>query len=196
MDHLSTATKILREARNSIANLAEKAIRSQDFDTVGRLAAMAKQLDSLCSSGAESSASLQIARAIDPISNSIDNASPRKRSKKTTPHFKRTGSDLAKVAPKKNGKGTYEHKAPKSVLDLLVGRLSIAKSNEQLVRLDEILPGKTAGEKDDIPSYQAYLCLGWLRDEGLVVQHGRRGYTIPAPESLRTDVERKFLKLG
>jgi hypothetical protein len=38
----------------------------------------------------------------------------------------------------------------------------------------------------DSPTYQFYVCLAWLRSVGLVVQHGRQGYTVPDPAKLKS----------
>lgn len=42
---------------------------------------------------------------------------------------------------------------------------------------------ENAGES--APSYQIYVALAWLRDEELIQQHGRQGYSITT-EQLRT----------
>ena len=47
--------------------------------------------------------------------------------------------------------------------------------------------GDDAG--DDVPSYQAYLCLAWLVAAGLVSRHGRQGYTVAAAGDVDAAVE-------
>ena len=46
-----------------------------------------------------------------------------------------------------------------------------------VISMDVVLPLK--GEDGiDVPDYQAYLCLAWLRTIGAVEQRGREGYTM------------------
>ncbi len=48
-----------------------------------------------------------------------------------------------------------------------------------------------------ISSCQVYLCIAWFRRAGLVVQHGRRGYTLPiAPAKFPAKVKSAWRELG
>ncbi len=38
----------------------------------------------------------------------------------------------------------------------------------------------------EIPSYQVYLTLAWLRKEGLLERRGRSGYVVMDPQQLET----------
>ena len=44
----------------------------------------------------------------------------------------------------------------------------------------------------EVPGYQVYLCLAWLRSEGLVTKHERQGYTADSPDSLEKDVASRW----
>ena len=45
--------------------------------------------------------------------------------------------------------------------------------------MEENLPLKDPADGTEIPTYQVYLCLAWLRQAKLVEQHGRQGYSLP-----------------
>jgi hypothetical protein len=103
----------------------------------------------------------------------------RGRSRKNEyPKFLREGQSLVKIGWSKSDKKPYEHRAPKRVLDVLVAALLELGQGGRRFTTDELLPLRDG--KDDIPSYQAYLTLAWLRAEHLVRQHGRQGYSLPA----------------
>jgi hypothetical protein len=61
--------------------------------------------------------------------------------------------------------------------------------------MDKLLPIKD-GDGGEVPGYQAYLCLAWLRATGLVQQHGRQGYTISKKTDLAAAVEGAWEKLS
>jgi hypothetical protein len=43
--------------------------------------------------------------------------------------------------------------------------------------------------------YQLYLCLAWLKSEGLIKQHGRRGYSINDLDTFGDRVQRAWDEL-
>ncbi len=50
--------------------------------------------------------------------------------------------------------------------------------------MEENLPLKDPADGTEIPTYQVYLCLAWLRQAKLVEQHGRQGYSLPSSAHL------------
>ena len=57
-----------------------------------------------------------------------------------------------------------------------------------------VLTGPQLGT--EIPTYQAYLCLAWLRGAALIEQHGRQGYSVPAAAQLAGLAVRRFEQLA
>jgi hypothetical protein len=112
------------------------------------------------------------------------------------PRFLRDGNALVKIGWSKKEKKRYEHKAPKPVLDLLVASLSTAGRDGLRFIFDDLLPLSEPGDGAEVPSYQAYLCLAWLRSEQLVEQHGRQGYSIRRPDQLTASVEEHWGRLA
>jgi hypothetical protein len=108
------------------------------------------------------------------------------------PQFHRDDNHLIKIGWSKKEKRQYEHKAPKTVLDLLVASLLAVSRDGYRFTTEDVLPLRDAGEDTDVPSYQAYLCLAWLRSVGLVEQHGRQGYSLPQPVQLGILVEDRW----
>ncbi len=102
------------------------------------------------------------------------------------PKFLRDGENLVKIGWSKKDRSPYEHRAPKRVLDLLVKSLVSAGRSGRRFTTEDILPLHEPEEGAEIPSYQAYLCLAWLRSEKKIDQHGRQGYSLPQPEGFPT----------
>jgi hypothetical protein len=100
------------------------------------------------------------------------------------PKFLRDGENLVKIGWSKKDRSPYEHRAPKRVLDLLVDSLLGAGRDGRRFTTEDILPLHEPEEGAEVPSYQAYLCLAWLRSEKKIEQHGRQGYSLPDPEDL------------
>ena len=50
--------------------------------------------------------------------------------------------------------------------------------------MEDVLPLHDE-EHAEIPSYQVYLSLAWLREIRAVAQHGRDGYSVRSPSDLR-----------
>ena len=115
--------------------------------------------------------------------------------RKEYPKFLKDKNDLVKIGWSKSEKSPYEHKAPKSVIGVLAQALMQAGRGGRRFAMDEILPLKQSGGDGDVPSYQAYLALAWLRVESLVTQHGRQGYSLPKGVNLPDEAERRWGKL-
>ncbi len=118
----------------------------------------------------------------------------RKRGRRSEyPKFYGREDWLIKVGYSKS-EGEYEHKAPKAVLFSLVEALVKASRKSRQFSMNDVLP-LTTGDGSEIPSYQPYLCLNWLRECGLVEQHGRQGYSIPGTSEWRAEVQARWERL-
>jgi hypothetical protein len=96
--------------------------------------------------------------------------------RKTTreyPRFERQGDRLIKVGWSKKDRAEYEHRTDKHIASAV--SLYLAEvPKEKTFRMDDLLPIEIDGS--DVPLYQAYLVLAWLRDRGLIGKQGKDGY--------------------
>lgn len=114
--------------------------------------------------------------AIDPLKQTVFETS-ESRSETTYPQFYRDGQQLVKIGYSKSERRTYEHRSPRAVLDRLrVLVMELGKSGAKFTT-EQLTPPLELRMKD-VPSYQVYLCLAFMIRRGLVVRHGRSGYTI------------------
>lgn len=114
---------------------------------------------------------------------------------KEYPKFFRNGDVLVKIGWSKTQKTEYEHKAPFSVVSDLATAISQASSRKKQFAMDTILPLKSSADGQEIPSYQTYACLGWIREEGLIIQHGRQGYSLKPKTELTISIQELFKRL-
>jgi len=105
------------------------------------------------------------------------------------PKFARNGDRLVKISWSKTRKSAYTHHAPRQIVLLLMQRMREAAPDDGLIVMASVLPLVDDGV--EVPSYQSYLALAWLRSIGVVAQHGKQGYSIHdadlAPGDLDTE---------
>jgi len=111
------------------------------------------------------------------------------------PKFLREGDNLIKIAWSKKERAEYEHRASAKTLFMLIKTLAEAGANRRRFIMDDILPRIKSGEGGETPSYQAYLCLAWLKAVGLVTQHGRRGYSLSHPTRFESEAQEHWQRL-
>ena len=99
------------------------------------------------------------------------------------PRFVREGDALVKIGWSKKSKSEYEHRAPRDVLGQITAAIrDLARAGSRFT-VEEILAG-IAAKGAEIPSYQTYLCIAWMRENALLEQHGRQGYSLARPTQL------------
>ncbi len=111
------------------------------------------------------------------------------------PRFFREGNVLVKLGWSRTEKAPYEHKAPRKLVDLLADAVGNAGRGGRRFTTEEVLHLEDPKEGSELPGYQVYLALAWLRIEGLVVQHGRQGYSLPPGIDLPRAVEEHWQRL-
>jgi hypothetical protein len=115
--------------------------------------------------------------------------------KREYPKFLRDGEELLKIGWSKREKKAYRHKAPKRIVLLVSQALQHAGQRAQRVVMEQVLPIRDPQTETDVPTYQAYLSLAWLRKEKLIVQHGRQGYTLASETPLEATLEARWANL-
>lgn len=185
------AIKSIRQCETELRSLLAAAADAGEYEVVLKLTSWAQQLAALAASSVDGSSSARKPASVTPSS-----SAKRAAKGKDYPHFGRRGESLLKVGWSKREKKEYEHKAPKRAVDLLVSALVRIGTNGRIFQANDILPLADPDEGNEIPAYQVYLTLAWLRSLGLVDQHGRQGYSITKPKELVATVEGAWHSLG
>lgn len=190
---------MLREAEGEMRRILSDAAKAGDYNSVVKLASWARQLTemmgepplALHSRGALTAPS----RTTSAVGRSavLKAKSPRGQ-RSSYPTFHRQNDRLVRVAWSKREKKEYEHKTPRAALEVVATAVAELGSDGRIFTMEEVLPVADS-EGVEIPSYQAYVALSFLRNAGLVEQHGRQGYSIPRATELKTDLESLWLDL-
>jgi hypothetical protein len=178
---LDRAEGALRRCEAEMQTLVADAARSSKYDEIDRLTAIARSLDEMASSTAS-------AQRLDrlPDAGVLSLSAPRQptpgRRRRSVaradyPKFTRDGVHLVKTGWSKKKREEYVHRASRDQAESIVLSLTARGSTSETVPIDDIL---SIRDRDDaeIPSYQVYLTLAWLRKEGLVERRGRNGYVV------------------
>jgi hypothetical protein len=220
MGAIDEAIEVVRAAEQKLRRLIVQAVEQADYGHLSLLAEWAKQLNAILGADAPSKASLDAARepgptVADHTGNGTDhpaapprgragrsatrtaigvghdgNVRNRKGKKPGYPKFLREGELLVKVGWSRREKQPYEHKAPRSVVSALVQALLRVGAGGKRFTTESLFPLKEPGDGSEIPVYQAYVTLALLRANGLIVQHGRQGYSLREEKDLTAAVDR------
>lgn len=188
MNHLQDAHKILEDTELSLRGLIERALSAQHYADVAVIARIADAVAHLRRGEKESSATTPAASV--GISNRDESAAEgaartptkpgrgRRASKAAEfPRFERDGDKLVKIGWSKRDERVYEHRAPREIVFLVTTAISTKGRPKAIFTMDQVLPvNDNAG--NEVPSYQAYLALAWLRSIGVVQRRGKDGYAL------------------
>jgi hypothetical protein len=171
------AVAVLRNAEEALRKLIHEALAQGRYQDVSGLAALADALAHLHNStdgNGEASTSAQRQQGNSSVA---EERQGRRLAARAFPRFERDGDKLVKIAWSKRNRAEYEHRAPRAIVEILIEKIRKKKGEGAKFEAPEILPLKDKAAKD-VPSYQAYLALAWLRQEGLVVKYGRDHYAM------------------
>lgn len=191
MGSLDEAVEVVRDAEHRIRKLAANAIEAGEYELSEALIGLASSLAALPPARDTASAAASTserAYSVESVAPGAGRVAPGRTKRGQYPRFRKTGEMLVKTGWSRTGRSEYEHRAPIRVLSQLVDRLAVSGRKARVFTLEELLP-LTAEDGIEVPTYQAYLCLAWLRSKDIVLQHGRRGYSILSEATLSRDVK-------
>ncbi|MBU4199865.1 MAG: hypothetical protein KKG09_07960 [Verrucomicrobia bacterium] len=212
MNTTEEAATICSNAEKALRELMQRAIADGEYRHLPTLARMAEQINQL------SARVNQTVEVPSPTPDSVPSRSDRRPgryrvkarrhvasdkhgSRRTPgvrsakggyPGFRRDGDNLVKIGWSKTSKTEYEHRAPKRIVEALLKAVVTAGQKGPMFTVEALLPLADASDGTEIPAYQVYLALAWLRTEGLVHQHGREGYSLLVTSNLEKTVEDRW----
>lgn len=177
MDTIQEARKILIEAEASLRQLMEKALKQQRYADVREIASIAQALarvnDGQMVTAVSSSEGVGDARSRRSLS-------PRQssKSKGDYPRFAKDGDKLVKIGWSKRNGRSYEHRAPVSIVKDIVRQLAGRVKHGEVFVVENLIPVVDSASGAEIPAYQVYMTLAWLREVGSIEKKGRDGYVL------------------
>ncbi|XAL98690.1 hypothetical protein OT109_14010 [Phycisphaeraceae bacterium D3-23] len=179
----------LSRCEADLQRVAAEAMASGDYATARAGLELAEGIaDQRARAGLEASAIAQTLPAPSPgkPAKPAAGSKPRKTQAKTArstsggkayPKFAREDDKLIKIGWSKRTRTEYQHKAPRSAVDTFIAHLRKHTKADRIFKIDDLLPVPDPSNEGDLPAYQVYLVLAWLRDLGTVDKHGRDGYS-------------------
>ena len=182
---------ILFQTMDSLKRLIDDALARHDFDDVSRAAIAAAGIKSFLDGrgNAPSGVSLEVdgyaaeqsgaAHGKAQYSGQQERLDGSKRASTSArfPRFERDDDRLVKVGWSKKDRKAYEHKSPRLAVDATALAISRVGKAKKVFTMDDVLPVPSA-DGGEVPSYQAYVVVAWLRDVGLVRKIGKNGYSL------------------
>lgn len=185
MERVATLARSLSTTNDLAKRLIAEAAALGRFDEVSALARIAERLQELL--GGSPSEPLQPGTAAACMSaptpaNERDQTTVNEAGSARFPFFVREGNDLVKIGWSRKENREYEHRAPRTLVLALVRQVTVLGKTGHRFTADAVMKNGENGDRV-WPAYQSYAVLAWLRWAGLVVAHGRKGYSLPKPTS-------------
>lgn len=187
MDTLDSARRILEEAEAKLRGLVSEAARDGRYEDVLTVTEWAKRVGNLA--GRESGVagpSRAAGNDRDSESHGVENGNPA-----GYPRFHRDRDFVIKVSRSKRNGTEYEHRAPKEVLASLLAGLSRGGARKRPIAIESLIPMHSR-QNAPIPNYQVYVALAFLRERGVVEQHGRQGYRLTSSSTDTLELAEKL----
>jgi len=194
---IQKAISSIRRCEEELQLILKDAATERDYESLIHVGELAKRIASILSQGTQEKPDVpekSIAPSNPPTPRKKSRCKRTKR-KSDYPKFAKRGDPLVKIGWSKKEKEEYLHKAPMHVAELLASALSKTPKSVKVITTDDIFPlAEDDGTK--VPSYQSYLCLAWLRHEGMISQEGRQGYQVHEADRLISNVIEKWNELS
>lgn len=192
MSTIQDAKRLLAETETVLRGLMGKALREQRYADVAQMAGLADGLARLLSGQAPQALTgleqLDIPQARPRISKKVSVSTKNEKSK--YPYFVRDGDRLVKVGWSKKNKKSYEHRVPLEAVIAFVRHLTSSVEDGKVFAIEDLLPVSDPANDGEIPAYQIYVSLAWLRDVGAIQKRGRDGYTIRRQALVSNEIEK------
>jgi hypothetical protein len=174
MNTIQQALKAIEASEKELRKLIELAVGERRYTDVSRLAELAEILgkaiekcttksasDAVSGADAEERQAIAVSPILPPDSKQV-----RRQKTSDYPKFEIDRDRLVKLGWSKKDRQVYEHR---------VAREQAFSVCEKLFKMEEVLP-VILEDGSEIPLYQAYLVLAWLRHLGFIAKQGKDGY--------------------
>lgn len=194
-DVVAKGVEVVQIAEASLRALMQTAVNEGQYGGVAALAKWAEQLAQIIRNSPAERRDLPVKPGHSTTRRSGRRTLERpKRGKSKYPIFRRIGDALVKIAWSKASKSEYQHQAPKEVVVALFRKMQTLGHGEELIAMDAVLP-LVMEDGQEVPAYQIYVCLAWLRATGAVKQYGRKGYSLDVRSNPTDVIQQRWSEL-
>lgn len=194
MPYREEANKVVVHAETDLRSLAERALSERAYADVAHIVSLADSLRGLSErTDAGAAAPPALANNTPRRSRAASRRNPLctkgpARARRGYPRFERDGDKLVKIGWSKKCREEYEHRASRGAVEAFAQYLTSNVQPGKTFLVEDILP-VSDGADGELPSYQVYLTLAWLRDLGAVKKLGREGYVLQGSMASNGDLE-------
>ena len=190
MNAIDHAKKMITDCECALRDLLSQAALEGDYTSLEMIASWAKFMSTL--PGIHEPCVVQ-AKQLSSNANLSQKVKPA-TVKPKYPFFKRNGNNLCKVGWSKKRKSEYKHNVSYEMLFDTINHFVKNMRLNKIYSTEELLPVTDRNEQD-IPSYQVYICIAWLKEIGILSQNGRQGYSISNSEDVLVTAENAWIAL-
>lgn len=167
-------TTIMENAETEILEVISLAAKAQDYATIDRARSVAESLRNITSQLKTGTSTV-----IEPQSASTSLKKKRRSvtSKKGEyPRFKIADGSLFKTGWSKKKNSEYVQRVPIGKVKKIVAAFEQLSSEPGPISSEHILESESMENADSPPSYQVYIVLAFLKQEGVIASTGREGF--------------------
>ena len=178
MDHLKQKLDaVLEKTLEGVIEILGAAAKSRDHATMDRALALVEKLRDI---DTEVNAGAKVAESASPVyKKSRSNKRKKPPKKGEYPIYKVANGSLFKTGWSKKKGDEYVHRVPISTVRNISGALELLSAAPGPISGEEILASDLVKNVGNIPSYQGYVTLAFLKDRGIISSTGREGYRLP-----------------
>lgn len=194
------AKLILSQAQSGIQSLMERELAAKRYGDLAELARLAEGLANLYGSGVQTivSSPSKPEQAEGESSPKAQKRAPKKKSigraKQGYPRFEFRNAMIVKIGWSKKAQKEYEHSAPvQAAIDLA---LQIQKTTQtgRIWTVEELGDVMLSHDESELPSYQLYLLIAWMRTIRVISKQGRSGYIATSGAEIVQEVKEAIAK--
>lgn len=177
------AARVLRDAEEQLRLLiSEAATDGAGYDDLSHVIATASALNEMVGQidgdGTGVDAETAPSNAPHQVSSRSPSRTRRRRRKGTYPRFELVGDHLVKTGWSKKDKREFVHRVPRESLELIEERLRAVAARKTPFAMPDVLPVPKPNGRGEIPTYQVYVAIAYLVEQGTVSKHGRADYSL------------------
>ncbi len=209
MDTIQKARQVIADAEAALRDLISKALVEQRYSEVKEIAGLADKVARILQSGdiqlstspppspSDTALRSMVQHVMDaPTPSYSDKPAKRVRRripqvKKGYPRFVRDDDKLVKVGWSKKNKAEYEHRVPRETILTFVRHLDENVEESTKFDIDSLFP-VSDGSGGEVPGYQIYVIIAWLREVDVIEKLGRDGYVIRDKSVLRGKLDEQW----
>ncbi len=198
MDRFTNVQKILGDTEKQIRILIQEALEEGQYEKIVSFARLAEAISELgavsCRSSDMGKKEIRLDAVLPPQQPRTSSARPSaaenglkkcqvrvcRKVPQAYPRFEQDSDRLIKVGWSKKRKSEYEHRVPKAMVEAVFHQLGQTVGYGKKFEIEDLFP-VVSENAEEIPAYQIYATIAWLRSESAVEKKGRDGYV------LRTD---------